>query len=163
MAHSFLSSYTNKPAPGHMKAAQYVLRYVHSTHDYGISFTLDDVDPIHSYIHYPPTTDVEAYNDALPPSPGRSDTLSTYSNACCSSQLGSAVANGTLLPLFEFLSMSGGIIFSNGHTSLSSCEAEIHATCFASEKIFQFMQSCKQHFSCGTPSCRYLLSYGSLQ
>jgi hypothetical protein len=29
-AHSFLSSYTNKLAPGHMKAALYVLHYVHS-------------------------------------------------------------------------------------------------------------------------------------
>jgi hypothetical protein len=29
--HSFLSSYTNRPAVGHMKAALYVLHYIHST------------------------------------------------------------------------------------------------------------------------------------
>ena len=142
-AHSFLSSYTNKPVPGHMKAALYVLQYIHSTHDYGICFTLDDVEPMHSYIHYPPATNVEAYDNALPPSPGRSDTLSTYSDACWGLQLGSAVAYGTLLLLFKFCSMSGGIIFRNGgplswlgerqvRTSLSSCEAEICATCSAS-------------------------------
>ena len=36
-AHSFLSLYTNKPASVHMKAALYILHYIHSTHDYGIS------------------------------------------------------------------------------------------------------------------------------
>ncbi len=30
--HSFLLSYSNKPAPGHMKAALYTLHYVHSTY-----------------------------------------------------------------------------------------------------------------------------------
>jgi hypothetical protein len=50
-AHPFLSSYSNKPAVGHMKAALYVLHYIHSTHNYGISFTLDSVSPMHSYIH----------------------------------------------------------------------------------------------------------------
>jgi hypothetical protein len=34
-AHFFLSSYTNKPASGHMKATLYVLHYIHSTHDLG--------------------------------------------------------------------------------------------------------------------------------
>ena len=41
-AHSFLSSYTNKPASGHMKAAFYVLHYIHLMHNYGISFTSED-------------------------------------------------------------------------------------------------------------------------
>ena len=31
--HSFLASYSNKPAVGHMKAALYALHYIHSTHD----------------------------------------------------------------------------------------------------------------------------------
>jgi hypothetical protein len=65
--HSFLSSYTNKLASGHMKAALYVLHYIHSTHDYGISFTSEDTAPMHSYVHYPPSSDVEAYDDAIPP------------------------------------------------------------------------------------------------
>ncbi len=47
-AHSFLSSYTNKPAWGHMKAALFDLHYIHSTHDYGIFFTSNDAAPMHS-------------------------------------------------------------------------------------------------------------------
>jgi hypothetical protein len=98
-AHSFISSYSNKPASGHMKAELYVLHYIQSTHDYGISFTSK-----HSYVHYPPSSKVEAYKDAIPPSLGSSNTLSAYSDACWVSQLGSSVADGTLLPLFKFRS-----------------------------------------------------------
>ncbi len=134
--HSFLSSCTNKPSSGHMKAALYALHYIHSTHDYGISFTSEDTAPMHSYIHHPPSSDVEAYNGAISPRVDRSDTISAYSNACWGSQLGNSVADGTLLPLFKFWSMTGGIVFKNGgpigwlgkrqeRTSLSSCEAEI--------------------------------------
>jgi hypothetical protein len=65
--HSFLASYSNKPSTGHMKAALHALHYIHSTHDYGISFTSKSVVPMHSYIHYPHSTDVEAYQDATPP------------------------------------------------------------------------------------------------
>jgi hypothetical protein len=65
--------------------------------------------------------------------------LTLYSDACWGSQVGSAVRDGTLLPLFKCHSMSGGIIFRQGgpvariavrqeRTSLSSCEAEIRAT-----------------------------------
>ena len=76
--HSFLASYSNKPSVGHMKAALhlYALHYIHSTHDYGISFTSDSVAPMHSYIHLPPSTDVEAYTDALQP------TLTNSSTSC---------------------------------------------------------------------------------
>jgi hypothetical protein len=42
-AHSFLSSYTSKPMTSQMKAALYVLHYIHSTHDYGISFTSNNL------------------------------------------------------------------------------------------------------------------------
>jgi hypothetical protein len=69
-----------------MKAALYALHYIHSTHDYGISFTSDSVAPMHSYIHFPPSTDVEAYTDALPPTPTTSSTLSSYSDVCWGSQ-----------------------------------------------------------------------------
>ncbi len=110
----FLSSYSNKPATGHMKAALYALHYIYSTHDYGISFTLEDMSPMHSYVHYPPSTDVKVYEDAIPPTPTNSSTLSAYSNACWGSQIGSVVADGTLLPLFKFCSMNGGIVFKNG-------------------------------------------------
>jgi hypothetical protein len=148
-AHSFLSSYTNKPAVGHMKAALYALHYIHSTHDYGISFTSNDTAPMHSYIHFPPSTDAEAYDDAIPPKLGSSNTISAYSDACWGSQLGNSVADGTLLPLFKFCSMNGGIVFKNGgplgwlgerqeRTSLSSCEAEIRATNATSKKVVDF-------------------------
>jgi hypothetical protein len=49
-----------------MKAALYALHYIHSTHNYGISFTSDNIGLMHSFIHYPPSTDVEAYRDANP-------------------------------------------------------------------------------------------------
>jgi hypothetical protein len=109
--HSFLASYSNKPSVGHMKAALYALHFIHSTHDYRISFTSDSVAPMHSYIHFPPPTNVEAYTNALPPTLTNSSTLSSYSDACWGLQIGNAVADGTLLPLFKFRSMSGGIIF----------------------------------------------------
>jgi hypothetical protein len=73
----------------------------------------------------------------LPPS--SESPLTSYSDACWGSQIGLAVRDGTLLPLYKCRSMSGGIIFCQGGpiewtavcqecTSLSSCEAEIHAT-----------------------------------
>ena len=94
---------------------------------------------MHSYIHPHPSTDGEAYTVAVPPVPTTSPTLSACSDACWGSQIGNAVAEGTLLPLFKFRSMNGGIIFCNGgpigwlgehqeHTSLNSCEAEIRTT-----------------------------------
>ncbi|KAL7547756.1 hypothetical protein ACHAWF_011034 [Thalassiosira exigua] len=137
--HSFLSSYNNKPAPGHMKAALYAFHYVHSTHDYGISFTSKEKAPMHTYIHYPDSSDVEAYDDAKRPSGGTSHKCTTYSDACWGSQLGNSVPMGTWMPLFKFCSMSGGIIFRSGgpiawfserqeRSSHSSCEAEIRAT-----------------------------------
>ncbi len=90
-------------------------------------------------MHFPDSSDVEAYTDAKPPSPSHLSPLTSYSNACWGSQIGSAVRDGTLLPLFKCRSMSGGITFRQGgpiawiavrqeQTSLSSCEAEICAT-----------------------------------
>ena len=109
--------------------------------------------PIHSYVHFPPSTDVEAYSDAIPPTPATSSTLSSYSDACWGSQIGSAVADGTLLSLFKFRSMSGGIAFRYGRplgwlcecqdlTSLSSCEAEIRATNATLKKVVDFRHLC---------------------
>jgi hypothetical protein len=129
-----------------MKAAFYALHYIHSTHDYGISFTSDSIAPMHSNIHFLPSTDVEAYTDALPPTLTNSSTLLSYSDACWGSQIGNAVADGTLLPLFKFRSMSDGIIFRTGgpvgwlgerqdRTSLSFCEAKIRATNATSKKV----------------------------
>jgi hypothetical protein len=64
--HSFLSSYSTKPAVGHMKSALYALYHIHSTYNYAIMFTSDDIEPMHSYIIYPPITDVKVYTDAIP-------------------------------------------------------------------------------------------------
>jgi hypothetical protein len=97
-------------------------------HDYRISFTSDNIGEMHFFIHFPPSSDIEAYRDALPPKHANLLTLSSYSNVCWGSQIGNAVA--------EFRSMSGGIVFKNGgplgwlaecqeRTSFSSCEAEI--------------------------------------
>jgi hypothetical protein len=112
--HSFLSAYSNKPSPGHMKAALHVLYYIHLTHDYRIYFTSDNIGEMHSFIHFPPSSDVEAYWDALHPKHANSLTLLSYSNACWGSQIGNIATNGTLLPLFKFHNMSGRIVFKNG-------------------------------------------------
>ena len=97
-----------------MKAALHVLHYIHSTHNYGIHFTSLDTDPIHTFVHFPDYSDVEDYTDAKPPSPYHSSPLTLYSDACWGSQMGSAVCDGTLLPLFKCSSMSGGIIRGSG-------------------------------------------------
>jgi hypothetical protein len=132
-----------------MKSALYVLHYIHLTYNYGISFTSKDMAPMHSYIHFPPSANVEAYTNVIPPKLSMTRTLSAYSDACWGLQKGKAVAEGTLLPLFKFRSMNGGIIFKNRdpirwlgkhqeHTSLSSCEAEIWATNTTLKKVVDF-------------------------
>ncbi len=136
LVHSFLLSYNSKPLTGHMWAALYALHYIHSTHDHGIHFTMSDMDPIHTFVHFPDSSDVEAYTDTKYPSPTHCCPLTSYSDACWDSQIGLAIQYGILLPLFKAQSMSGGIIsvkvdLSLGHqerTSLSLCKAEIWAT-----------------------------------
>jgi hypothetical protein len=97
-----------------MKLALYALLYIHSTYNYGISFISEDMIPMHSYIHYPPSTNIEAYIDAIPPKLSTTRTILAYSNACWGLQIGNAVMEGTLLPLSKFWSMNSGIIFKNG-------------------------------------------------
>jgi hypothetical protein len=103
--HSFLSSYNNKPSMGHMKAALYTLHYISSTHDYGISFSSEDIPSMHLFIHFPPFTDVKAYKDAVPPKPVNSSTLSAYRDACWGSQISSA----PLLMALSFHSLSSTV------------------------------------------------------
>jgi hypothetical protein len=119
--HSFLSSYNAKLLVGHMKSTLYMLHYIHSTYDYGITFTSKDMAPMHSYIHYPPSTNMEAYTNAIPPKLSMTPTLSAYSDACWGSQIGNAVAEGTLLLLFKFRSMNGGIIFQKWRSHWMVC------------------------------------------
>jgi hypothetical protein len=117
---------------------------------------------MHSYIHHPSPTDGEAYEDTIPPSPSTSPTFLAYSNACWGSQIGNAVAEGILLPLFKFQSMNSGIIFLNGgpiswigerqdRTSLSSCEVEIRATSATSKKVVDFRNLCRSISESGLP------------
>ncbi len=114
MIHSFLSSYNGKPSSGHMRAALYALHYIHLTHDHRISFSSTTTAPIHSYLLFQDSANVEAYFDAKPPSLEYCASLSTFSDTCWGLQIGLAVCNGTLLRLFKFCSMSGGIIFHQG-------------------------------------------------
>ena len=138
-SHSFLSAYCNKLSQSHLNAALYVLHYIHSTIDYGFTFLLEETAPLHTYMTFPHSSDMEAYTDALPPCPEHHHRLTTYSNACWGSQIGNAIREGIQLPLFKFRSMSGAIIFCSGgpitwkaerqkRTSLSTCDAEIWAT-----------------------------------
>jgi hypothetical protein len=129
-----------------MKVALYALHYVHSTYDYRITFTSSVTSPIHTYVHFPTPSDIEAYTDAIPPSQTNCAPLTAYSDACWGSQIGSAVHDGTLLPHFKFRSMSGGVVFWQGgpllwtairqdQTALSSGEAEIHASNETSKSV----------------------------
>ncbi len=91
-------------------------------------------------MHFPDSSNVEAYTDAKPPSPSHSSLLTLHIVTLAGAlKIGSAVRDGTLLPLFKCRSMSGGIIFRQGgliawiavrqeRASLSSCEAKICAT-----------------------------------
>ena len=137
--HSFLSSYNNRPSKSHWNAALYALHYIHSTIDYGFTFTSTAQVPLHTFMSFPPSSDTEAYSDAIPPSPTQHHRLSTYSDACWGSQIGNAIRDGIQLPLFKFRSMSGAIVMRSGgpiawkaerqeRTALSSCDAEIRAT-----------------------------------
>jgi hypothetical protein len=146
-----------------MKAALYVLHYIHSTHDYSISFNSNNIAPMHSYVHFPSSSDTEAYDDTVPPQLGSSNTLSAYIDACWGSQLGSSVADGTLLPLFKFRSMNGSIVFKNRgpigwlgeHQDCKtqcSCKAEICATSATLKKVVDF-----HNLSCSVSKAGYAL------
>jgi hypothetical protein len=138
-SHSFLSAYCNKLSRSHLNVALYVLHYIHLTINYGFTFSLEETAPLHTYMTFPHSSDMEAYNNALASRPKHRHRLTTYSNACWGSQIGNAIREGLQLPLFKFCSMSGAIIFRSGGpitwktkqqdcTLLSSCDAEICAT-----------------------------------
>jgi len=138
-SHSFLSSYNNKQPKSHWNAALYVLHYIHSTFNFGFTFMSKTQLPLHMFMLIPPSSDTEAYTDAIPPTPAQHHRLSTYSDACWGSQLDNAICEGIQLPLFKFRSMSIAIVIGSGgpiawkadcqeRTALSSCDAEIWAT-----------------------------------
>ena len=137
--HSFLSSYSSKPSLGQMSVVLFAIHYIPLTHNHRIIFVSSAPAPINTYIHFMDSVNNEAYSDSNPPPSDLLASLTMHSNACWGSQIGLAVHDGTLLLLFRFQSMSGGIIFHKGgpiawiavqqeKTSLSSCEAKICAT-----------------------------------
>jgi hypothetical protein len=69
---------------------------------------------MYTFVHLPDSSDVEAYTDAKPPSPSHYSPLTSYNYACWGSQIGSAIQDGTLLPLFKCRSISGGIVSHQG-------------------------------------------------
>jgi hypothetical protein len=97
VTHSFLSAYNNKPSQSHWIAALYLLHYIHSTIDYGITFMSTEASPLHAYMFYPHASDIEAYSNTIPPKHHQHHCLTTYSNACWGSQLGNAIHEGIQL------------------------------------------------------------------
>ena len=136
---TFLASYMQLPSHQHYKAAINVLKYLHSTSDYGLSYHLDSTNTLQAYNHFPNHHDKEAYNDATPPSPSECTQLTAYSDACWGGQIRNTVPDGTPIELFKLCSLSGFIVCRSGgpiawksirqaQTALSSCEAEVIAT-----------------------------------
>ena len=109
--HLFLASYTKCPSPGHMKSSLYALQYIHSIHDYVIYFTSKAKRPMHTYLHQPHETDVEAFEDAVAPTLEQSHYITTYTDANCGSQIGNALRKGTPVTLFKLRSMSDAMAF----------------------------------------------------
>ena len=105
---------------------------------------------------------MEAFHDAVAPTPNQAHKLTTYTNTKWGSQLGNAVKEGTPLPLFKFQSMSGAIVFlMNGPLCwkterqekmyLGSCEAEIKATCMGSKLTVATRNFSEGLSKCGVP------------
>jgi hypothetical protein len=136
---TFLASYMQLPSHQHYKAAIHVLKYLHSTSEYGLSYHSDSSSTLQAYNHFPCHHDKEAYTDATPPSPSESMQLTAYSDACWGGQIGNSVPDGTPIELFKLWSLSGFLVCRSGgpiawksirqaQTALSSCEAEVIAT-----------------------------------
>ena len=136
---SFLAAYNHYPTQQHMDAALYAIKYVRSTVEYGIAFHSNAHIQSSAFVHFPFHHDIEAYNDALPPTAAEHSELTAYSDACWGSQLGNIALTGKEIEMFKLRSMSGYIVLRAGgpiawasvrqeRTSRSSCEAEVRAT-----------------------------------
>lgn len=136
---SFLGAYNHVPTQQHMDAALYAIKYICNTAEYGIAFHSDSHKPVSAYVHFPFHHDLEAYNDALPPTAAEHHELTAYSDACWGSQLGGSAPQGSEIEMFKLRSMSGYMVVRAGgpvawssvrqeRTSRSSCEAEVRAT-----------------------------------
>jgi hypothetical protein len=87
-SHSFLSGYINKPSRSHLNAALYILHYIHLTIDYSFTFISVKKAPLHTYMSFPHSSDTDAYVNAIPPKTNQHHQLTTYSDACWGSQIG---------------------------------------------------------------------------
>jgi hypothetical protein len=65
-----------------------MLHYIHSTIDYSIWFTYTKLALLHTYMHFPHSSNTEAYTDALPPKPNYHHWFTTYNKACWGLNLG---------------------------------------------------------------------------
>jgi hypothetical protein len=136
---SFLGAYNHHPTQQHMDAALYAIKYICNTAEYGIAFHSNSTQAASAFVHFPFHHDLEAYNDALPPTAAENHELTAYSDACWGSQLGSSALPGSEIEMFKLRSMSGYMVVRAGgpiawssvrqeRTSRSSCEAEVRAT-----------------------------------
>ena len=131
---SLLAQHQHNPSPGHLQAAKYVLRYLKSSRDYGISYsTSASPTPMEAFINFPLSKDfIEGFCDA---NWGPQD---------------QTVPNPSAPPIevktFTPRSISGYIFtFANGlldwHsgrqtiTARSSCESEIYSTDECTKKL----------------------------
>ena len=148
---SFLSSYSSCPAPQHLEAALYVVRYLRSTTSQGIAYHSSASSATSAYLHYPPSHDREAYTDATARPP--SAELQGFCDANWGSQIGGAVADGEEIEMFKYRSMSGYLIMRCGgpiawkavrqeRTSRSTCEAEIRATDETVKEVLSIRHRC---------------------
>jgi hypothetical protein len=72
-----------------MNAALYVLHYIHSTIDYGFTFTFELKAPLHTYTYVVPLPfGYRSIYDAQLPKLSDHHRLTTYSNACWGFQIG---------------------------------------------------------------------------
>ena len=115
---------------------------------------------MYTYLHQPHETDLEAFEDAVAPTPDQSHRITTYTDANWGSQIGNAIRPGTPVPLFKLRSMSDAMVFRmNGQlvwkterqpkTSLSSCEAEIRATNLGSKLTMAARNFTRGFEACG--------------
>ena len=140
---SFLASYNSCPSEQHLQAALYAVRYLRSTTSHGIAFHSSASAATSAYMHFPPAHDTGAYSDALV----LADLgLTGYCDANWGSQIGDAIPDGEEVEIFKYRSISGYLVMRcggpiawkavrQGHTSRSTCEAEIRATDEAVKEI----------------------------
>ena len=122
---NILSKHQNNPAPAHISAAKYVIKYLKGTKDFGITFSSNSDTNISTFVHFPI----------------KSKILTGITDANWGPQDQSKPIPGKIYPkvdIFKSRSISGHLITLHGPlhwsskrqkvTARSSAEAEIYAT-----------------------------------